>query len=258
MPRQRRKRLPAKDIKSLISWYATWAVLALIIISILTCFFLSLPIWRIRSITVTGNDYLPQAKIIGTAKIPQGEKIFLVDLDEAKNRFSEFIQIKKVTIRRKLPDTIIIDVTERVPFAITVIGGATSLVDENGYIIAKQDLNASLYRLDVSKYPVIRGIDRRSLEGGIRLDQKDRSFVRSALSLLSKFMDIGTIQIEVGNREDIIIYIEDILKVKVGDTRDLERKIKIIKALLASVQGKWNKVAYIDARSPDNPAVMFK
>jgi cell division protein FtsQ len=241
-----------------ISWYVAWTTLCLIIAAILSGFILSLPVWRLKSVRVVGNNYLPEAKIIRTAMIPQEENIFLIDLDEVKNRFSNIIQIKDIRIKRKLPDTIVIDIKERIPFAITVISGATSLIDDEGYIIARQGLDSSAYTVDIAKYPVIRGIDKKSLEGGIRLNSGDRSFVRSTLAILSNSIDLGTIQIEAGNREDIIIYIEDIMKVKIGDPRDIEKKIKVVRALLGSLKGKWTKVAYMDVRVPDDPVVQFK
>jgi cell division protein FtsQ len=257
MPFSKKER-SRRDIKRSIGWYATWTVLSVIIISIAVCFILSLPIWRIRYVQVVGNNYLPEAKIVNTAMIPQGENIFLIDLDEIKNRFSKVIQIKNIKIKRKLPHTIVINVDERAPFAIAIIGGETSLVDEDGFIIARQNLTSSMYKVNITKYPVIRGINKKSLESGNRLNQSDRTFVRSALALLSKFVDLGTIQIEAGNKEDIIIYIEDIMKVKIGDPSDIERKIKIVKVLLGSVKGKWTKVAYMDVRIPDSPVIKFR
>jgi len=246
------------NIKRLIVWYVTWTAITVIVVSILTGFVFSLPIWQVSSVKIAGNNYLPESKIISTARITAGENIFLIDLDEVGSRFLNIIQIKGVKIRRKLPGTIVIEIKERAPFAIAVIGGTTSLIDNEGYIIAKGNLGSSIYRLGIAKCPVIRGISKKSLEKGIRLNAADRIFVRSALDMLSKFMDIGTIQMDVGNREDMIIYVEDILKVKIGDQNEIERKTRIIKALLSSVTGKWNKVAYIDVRVPDSPVIRFR
>ena len=258
MPPLNKGRSKPRDIKRLIVLYFTWTAITVIVVSILTGFVFSLPIWQTSSVKVAGNNYLPEAKIVSTAKIPVGENIFLIDLDEVKNRFSDIIQIKDVKVRRKLPGTIIIEIKERTPFAIAVIEGTTSLVDDDGYIVATRNLGSSIYRSGIAKCPVIRGINKKSLEKGVRLNAADRMFARSALNMLSKFMDIGTIQMDVGNREDIIIYVEDILKVKIGDQNEIERKIRIIKALLSSVTGKWNKVAYIDVRVPDSPVIRFR
>jgi len=258
MPLTDKERTKARNARRPVSWYLTWSVLAIVIISILTGFILSLPIWQTGPVKIVGLNYLQESKMISTAKVPQGENIFLIDIDEVKARFSNVVQIKEIKIKRKLPSTIVIEIKERTPFAIVVIGGATSLVDEDGYIIAGKSLNSSIYKLDISKYPVIRGVNKKNLEKGMRLDKKDRTFVRAALEMLSKFIDISAIQIEVGDREDIVIYIEDILKVKIGAPSDIERKIKIIKAMRDSVQGKWTKISYIDVRVPDSPVIKFR
>ena len=258
MSRVKKERTKPKNLKKLIQWYAVWSALTLIVVSILAGFILSLPVWRVRAVQVRGINYLSEAKIVNTARIPQGENIFLIDLDKTKKQYSNIIQIKDVTVKWKLPCTIVIEVKERTPFAIAVIGGVASLIDDEGYIIAKQSLTSSVYRSDIAKFPLVRGISKKSLDGGIRLNSGDRSFVTSALRMLSKFIDLGTIQIEAGNREDIIIYIEDIMKVKIGDPRDMERKILIVKAMLGSVKGKWTKVDYLDVRVPDNPVIKYK
>lgn len=241
-----------------LSWYITWTVLTIVVAAVLAGFIFSLPIWTLRSIRVTGNKYLAEAKIINIAKIPQEENIFLIDLDEVKNRFSDIIQIKEIKVKRKLPNTIVIEIKERTPYAIAEISGATTLIDDEGYIIARKGLDSSEYGSEIAKYPVIRGINKKTLEKGIRLNSGDRLFVRSALDMLSSSIDLGTIQIEAGNREDIIIYIEDILKVKIGDPRNIERKIQVVKAMLGSLKGNWTKVAYMDVRVPDDPVIKFK
>ncbi len=258
MPPVKKERTRPRNLKKLVEWYAVWTALTLILVSILAGFILSLPIWRVTSVRVVGNNYISEAKIVNAAKIPQGENIFLIDLDKVKKQYSNVVQIKDINVKWELPHTIVIDVKERTPFALAVIGGVASLIDDEGYIIAKQSLTSSVYRSDIAKLPVIRGINKGSLEGGIRLNSGDRAFVRAALNMLSKFIDLGTIQIEAGNREDIIIYIEDILKVKIGDPRDMEKKIMIVKAMLGSVKGKWTKLDYIDVRVPDSPVIKYK
>ena len=255
MQESRRK---TRELKRPVSWYITWIVIDLVAIAIIIGFILSLPIWRLKNIEVRGNDFVPAEKIVSIAKIPAGENIFMVDLDEAESRFSDIAQIKETRIQRKLPATIIIKVQERKPFAIAVIGGVPALVDEGGYIIAKQNLGSSIYKLQIAQLPVIRGINRKTVEGGRRIDPADAIFMKDTLTLLSNFLDPSTIQIELMNKEDIIIYVEDILKVKIGEPKDMENKIRTMQALLDSIKGKWNRVAYIDVRVPDSPVIKFK
>lgn len=258
MPHSVKKKPKRNDLKRSISWAITSFVLAAIIVAILAGLILSLPIWKTSNVQVMGNSLLTEAKVIHTANIPMGENIFLIDLDEARNNFAGIVQIKDIRITRKLPNTIVIDIKERAPFAIAVIGGGTSLIDDEGYIIAKQDLAPSAAGKDIAKYPVIRGIDKKTLENGNRLNSADRAFIRSALNSFSDSSDFGTVQMDISKRDDIVIYIEDILKVKIGDTSDVERKMSVVKALLGSIKDKWTKAVYIDVKVPDSPVIKFK
>jgi cell division protein FtsQ len=241
-----------------LSWYIIWGIIAAVILSIFSGFVFSLPIWQLKEVIINGNKYFTEEKIINIAKLPSGENIFLIDPDEIKARFSNIIQIKELRVSRKLPNKIVIDIIERKPFAIAVIDNLTTLIDDEGFIISKQNLASSIYRLDIAKYPVVRGISRKNLEKGIQLFSNDREFMSSAINLMSNFMDIGSIQIDLANKDDIVIYIEDIIKVKIGNTNDIERKIKIVNVLLGKITGKWEKVSYIDVRVPDNPVIRFK
>lgn len=244
--------------KKALSWYIIWGIIAAAILTILMGFIFSLPIWQLREITVIGNKYFTEEKIINIARLPSGENIFLIDPDETKARFSNIIQIKELRVSRKLPNKIVINIIERKPFAIAVIDNLTTLIDDEGFIISKQNLASSIYKLDIAKYPVVRGISRKNLQKGIQLSVNEREFMNSAINLMSNFIDIGSIQIDLANKDDIVIYIEDIIKVKIGNMNDIERKIKIVNVLLGKITGKWEKVSYIDVRVPDNPVIRFK
>ena len=210
-----------------------------------------------RQVEVMGNKYLSSDKVMAIARIPVGENIFLVDLDETENRFSSIIQIKSIRFKRKLPDRIIINVSERTPFAMAVIGDVPALIDEDGCIIARKNLQASIYLSDIASLPAIRGISKRSIEEGKRLNSSDRVFIKNSINLLSKFLNLRTVQIDIGNREDIIVYVEDIMRARIGDYSNIEKKVNVLKALLNSMAGKWQKIAYIDVRVPDNPVIKF-
>ena len=241
-----------------ISWYLTWIIIDAIAMAIIAGFIFSLPVWQVRQVEVTGNKYISNEKIIDTAAIPLGNNIFMIDADEVKSNFAKIVQISEIKIRRKLPASIIIEVKERSPFAIVMIGSQTTLIDDEGYIIAKHGLGSSVYRMEIAGLPVIRGISAGSLRDGQRLSSSDRIFITDTINLLYRFIDPRTVQIDVGNREDINIFMEDIIKVKIGDTKDIERKIRTLRALLGSAKNKWTKIAYIDIRVPDDPVIRFK
>jgi cell division protein FtsQ len=240
------------------SWYLTWAVIYAIVIAIAAGLIMSLPIWQVKWISIEGAKYVPEEKILSTANVPLEQNIFQIDLDEIKEKLVKFIQFKEVKISRRLPSTIVIRVKEREPFAIVMLKSMPALVDEDGYILAKESLGSSIYKVDVIKFPVIRGLDGKSLEKGVRLNPAERSFMKDSIKLLSRFMDPSAVQIEFRKKDDIIIYIEDVLKVRLGDQENLEKKISVLSALVTASKDKLDKVQYIDVRLPDSPVVKFK
>jgi cell division protein FtsQ len=240
-----------------LSWYLIWTVIFGVLLAVVSGLIFSLPIWRTEKVKIEGSEYFPQEKILNIAKIPVGENMFLLDLDEIKSKFSKIVQIKEIKVKRQLPGTLVIKIKERKPFAIVMVGNLTTLIDDDGYIIAKQNIAASLYRSGIGKFPVIRGIKKEALEKGIRLNEEDRVFMANALISLKGFVDPSAIQLDMANKDDINIYIEDILKVKIGETKDIQKKIKTATAIIASLKDKLQKVKYIDVRIPDDPAVKF-
>ena len=241
-----------------LSWYITWFVIYAIIISITAGLIMSLPVWQVNLISIKGAKYIPEQKILSAAGVPLEKNIFQVDLDEIKGKLVKFIQFKEVRVSRRLPSTIVIRVKEREPFAVVMLKNIPALVDEDGYILAKESLSSSIYKVNVVKFPVIRGLDGKSLEKGVRLNPAERAFMKDSINLLSKFINPSTVQIEFRKKDDIIVYIEDILKVRLGDPENLERKVKVLSALTIASKDKFDKIQYIDVRLPDSPVVKFK
>lgn len=66
----------------------------------------------------------------------------LVDLDGTRARLLQFGWIKEARVSRRLPDTLVVDVTERRPAAIWQHNRALSLIDEEGVVLQPVPLDA--------------------------------------------------------------------------------------------------------------------
>jgi cell division septal protein FtsQ len=224
-------------------------------------FVMSFPIWRVHNVEVEGSRFVTGEKIKAVANVPLEESIFLLDLDEIGQRFKSIVQIKKIKIIRSYPGTIKIRVEERQPYSVVMFGSVPTLFDNEGYVLARKDLSSSIYKLDVTTYPVIRGIKPKDLvkdDLGSRINIDDRELIKKSLDQLKKFLPAGSIQIDISERDDIVVLIEDFLKVKLGSMDDIEKKIKILSALIDANREDLNKVTYIDLRLINDPVIKFK
>ncbi len=82
--------------------------------------------YRVASVTVAGNRALSQEQILTLAKIPAGAALFHVPVRQVRQRLEAHPWIRYAYVRRRLPDTIEIRVTERVPVAAVRGGTACS------------------------------------------------------------------------------------------------------------------------------------
>ncbi|MBQ3199222.1 MAG: FtsQ-type POTRA domain-containing protein, partial [Firmicutes bacterium] len=116
-----------------------------------------LPVFQVQQITVTGNDALSTDKVIAISGLEQGDNLFWCGAGEAKKQLRHNPFVKQVSIRRALPDELVIQITERpsVGYIVTIDGYVQ--VDAEGRMLAIQQ-SLSDYRL-----PVISGVGLNEL-----------------------------------------------------------------------------------------------
>lgn len=134
----------------------TWAfVLALIVIAVATAFAFRLPQtigtfvgervgaagFAVSRVELRGLNRLDPAEVTKTALDQPSQAMPLIDLDEIRARLiAQYRWIREVRVHRRLPDTLVVEVEERVPTAIWQQGDRLRLVDGEG--VALQALRA--------------------------------------------------------------------------------------------------------------------
>lgn len=97
---------------------------------------------RVRHIEVEGRVNTPEPLLRAATGITRDEAILSVKLGAVKERIESLISVQSVTVERRLPDRIVIRLTERQPFAVWQNQGKFSLVDRTGKVV-EQDLTES-------------------------------------------------------------------------------------------------------------------
>ena len=100
--------------------------------------FLRSPFFSIREFRVQGNVRVSRDEIIARAG-QDTANIFAFDVDKASRLIALSPWIEKVSVRRVLPGTIAIRVTERTPIAFTPARNGMWLVDASGRVLGQDD-----------------------------------------------------------------------------------------------------------------------
>lgn len=90
---------------------------------------------RIDRISVRGNTRLSRGEVLALVGGLQGQSLLWTDLNEWRHRLLASTWVRDASLRRSLPSTIEIAVTEREPIGIGRLDGEMFVIDERGQII---------------------------------------------------------------------------------------------------------------------------
>jgi cell division protein FtsQ len=100
---------------------------------------------------VTGNHYVDASSIVEVFAGDRGRSVLRIPLEERRLQLEAIPWVAQATVRRALPNTLQIDITERTPIAFLRDDNNLSLVDIHGVILEKP-------LRDDFHFPVVTGI----------------------------------------------------------------------------------------------------
>jgi len=164
---------------------------------------LTSPHFYIKDVQVEGIERLTTSEVLQQVLIPPDTSIFKLDINRIFREIQSQSLVKKVTVRKKLPSTILIEVIERTPYVCVGKDKKFWEVDEEGVVLkAVQDFEGLL---------LIEGID----------PFKEKEVLLKALNIL-KFsrrlnLTVERIEVERGDR-GIVTYLDNNIQLILGVT----------------------------------------
>ncbi len=106
----------------------------------------------LREVRIKGQLSLSDEQILQALGIRSGQSLVGFDAAAAQKKLQALGQVETARVMRLLPSTVLVDITERRPFARWLHDGQIDLVDKNGIILSKSS------RFDETAYPLIAGL----------------------------------------------------------------------------------------------------
>jgi cell division protein FtsQ len=98
--------------------------------------------FKVNEVIVTGRVHIGRDDILKHLAVHQGAPIFGVSVDNAQKSLADISWVKDVRVTRRLPDKIIIDITERAPAALWQYQKKVSVIDVEGRTLTNDDVDA--------------------------------------------------------------------------------------------------------------------
>ena len=179
--------------------------------------------FRINTITISGDKVYSDKMVTEKSGIETGENLFKINEEKLSQKLSNDLPyIKSVTVERKLPDTIIINVEAAKEVAAITTQNGFVLLDETGKVL---DKDASILKENVA---VINNVKLKEyVEGGrvvLTDEKKTETLIKLFEAIKNTDMQLLT-EIDLNNVNDIKIKYDDRITFEVGSLTNIETKL---------------------------------
>lgn len=226
--------------------------IVIVIVAVLAIIFGAIFIYRsdlfhVNNVQVNGSEHLTSQEITSIAAISDDSTLLRLDSAGIKARLEDNAWVQEASIHRVLPDTVVIDITEREPGAVAKINDKSNwVISTDGTWLSAattDDWENAMKIVDVSPSMPAPISGSACTDGGIL----------NALDILNAISDDLRSRIVSISAESSIktsLNLEDGVTVAFGDSSDVEVKEAVINSLLDEYEGK---ISYINVRVPTRP-----
>ena len=174
----------------------------------------------IDDIVVRGAARLSDGEVTALVSGLRGASILSVDLDDYRRRLSASPWVFSGALRRRLPSTVEVHVTERRPIALARFGGRLFLLDASGVIV-----DAYGPRFAAFDFPIVDGLGGGE-PAAENVDPKRMGLAVRLLAALAGQPDVlaAVSQIDVADPDDAVVLLDDdVALLRLGRERFLAR-----------------------------------
>jgi cell division septal protein FtsQ len=198
---------------------------------------------QIERIVVHGNERLSSGEVLAVLDGLRGQSLVWADLDVWRRRLLSSPWVRDADLRRSLPSTVDVAVSERRPIGIGRVDGQMYLFDEHGVIIDEYGPHYSEFNL-----PIIDGLSATG--AGTMTDPVRAELAARVMESLRPKPEIAQLVSQVNVRDlhnAAVILNGDPAVIQLGDQQFLPRLQSYLE-LAAALREHVSSIDYVDLR----------
>lgn len=224
---QGREGRPRRRRRNLSLYYLMLTAICVIIFLILsrTVFF------RIEKYEVTGIDLYSEDQILNAGGLKVGRNMYGINLERTAKKIKDsLIYVEDVNLKRKLPNSFIVEVTEAKAYACCEYEGSRyAIITRAGRYLETEQLGARAGLIQ------IKGMELKNVALGEDFESADETKITIILELLDsieKNCPNKITEIDITDRTNIVMMYENRIEVEFGSSLDYDYKLRYISALI--------------------------
>jgi cell division septal protein FtsQ len=238
-----------KQRRRWISWRAVRVACAVVLISYgayrASMVVAGASVLRVRRIAVQGNVRLSTGEVEQLAHELYGTNILAADLERYRRSLLRSPWVAEVAVRRVLPSTIEVFVSERQPFGVCRLGTTLYLIDREGTVI--DEFGPQYAEFDL---PIVDGLVGPPRDGRPSIDRDRAALAARVVDALKGHRELGrrVSQIDVSDLHDAVVLLDDdTALLHLGEERFRER-LETYSEIAAALRDRVADIDYVDLR----------
>lgn len=214
-----------------------------LLIVLTTVLVLSLTVlFPIDTITVNGTSRYDNAQIIQVSGVVKGENLFLTSTQKAQENITvQLPYISKAVVTRKLPSTIVIDITGTTADFCYKTTGGYALTDSDSKVLEIVNADALPQNIAVIKTNAafvaevgqIVAVNDSDNEEQKKTDEKELELLRMVLKSVKESGIQDITEIDITSSSSIFLVYQDRFRLNLGTTNELTYKLKSAVEIIA-------------------------
>jgi cell division protein FtsQ len=200
---------------------------------------------QVTRITVSGNVRLSKGEVVALMDGLRGRSMVTANLETWRRRLMASPWVDDVAMRRVLPGTIAVAISERQPMGIGRLGDHLYLIDQQGTVIDEFGPNYAEFDL-----PIIDGLAGPPRDGSPLIDEARAALAARFLFSLEGRPDLArrVSQVDVRDVRDVVVILkDDPALVRLGDDQFVER-LQSYLDLAPALRERVADIDYVDLR----------
>ena len=187
------------------------------------------PLFNLNYVVLEGNEKIIYEDIILNGEIILGKNIFTLNLNKIGDKLSKIPYVNSLSITRKLPDKLVVSITECIPFGYVNSPEGYAVVDKDGKVLEiTGDLN--LYKIPLlSEYSSDSAIPSEIISVNEENFEKTLEILRDLYN--NNFIE-NIYSVSMSGSE-IILKVSDRLIIEMGEYEQFNAKIVMVKEILS-------------------------
>lgn len=229
-------------------------ILTLLLVSLSVILCLKLPYFNISNIQVRNNKIVSSEQIIELSKINKGTNIFYLNFKNIETNIRANPYILGASIKRKIPNTILIDINERKAVFYMKAQNSYLMIDKGGIVLESRN------NINNMKLTNLQGFNAEDAKVGSVLPCDDKRKL-DVIGLITELISLNTSGIDItavdlSDTLNIKIYSGN-LCIKMGTSDNIKDKLNLALNIINNNDLK-NSKGYIDVGFEGNPVLFIE